>query len=169
MPASWQPEGQGGSQRLVWGVEGGTEHAGQRRVATGQVRGAATSPRRSMLAATALGQPCAPLLLPPALSWLPFPSCLCSVPWPLASLTLSPHIRAQGDPFKTIFVGRLSFEVTERKLRREFEEFGPIKRIRLVHEKNSGVCLLCGFGGGERGWLRGGLRSWARTAHSTGA
>eukprot|EP00887_Chlorella_sp_A99_P002503 scaffold6.g2503.t1 len=44
----------------------------------------------------------------------------------------------QGDPFKTLFVSRLSYEVTERKLRREFEEFGPIKRIRLVHDKNSG-------------------------------
>lgn len=45
---------------------------------------------------------------------------------------------AEGDPFKTLFVSRLSYEVTERKLRREFEEFGPIKRIRLVHDKNSG-------------------------------
>ncbi|PSC67088.1 U1 small nuclear ribonucleo 70 kDa-like, partial [Micractinium conductrix] len=44
-----------------------------------------------------------------------------------------------GDPFKTLFVSRLSFDVTERKLRREFEEYGPIKRIRLVHDKNSGV------------------------------
>jgi hypothetical protein len=35
-------------------------------------------------------------------------------------------------------VGRLSYDVTERKLRREFEEYGPIKSIRLVHDKNSG-------------------------------
>jgi len=47
--------------------------------------------------------------------------------------------RAQGDPFKTLFVGRLSFEATEKKLRREFEEYGPIKRIRLVTEKESGA------------------------------
>lgn len=45
----------------------------------------------------------------------------------------------QGDPFKTLFVGRLSFEVTERKLRRELEEFGPIKRIRLVHNRDTGL------------------------------
>lgn len=45
---------------------------------------------------------------------------------------------AEGDPFKTLFVSRLSYDVTERKLRREFEEYGPIKRIRLVHDKNSG-------------------------------
>jgi U1 small nuclear ribonucleoprotein len=44
----------------------------------------------------------------------------------------------QGDPYKTLFVPRLSYEVTERKLRHEFEEFGPIKRIRLVHDRNTG-------------------------------
>ncbi len=53
---------------------------------------------------------------------------------------LSPN--PQGDPFKTLFVSRLSFDVTERKLKREFEEYGPIKRIRLVHNKNSGA-LMC--------------------------
>ncbi|PRW61455.1 U1 small nuclear ribonucleo isoform A [Chlorella sorokiniana] len=45
---------------------------------------------------------------------------------------------AEGDPFKTLFVSRLSYDVTERKLKREFEEYGPIKRIRLVHDKNTG-------------------------------
>jgi RNA recognition motif-containing protein len=49
----------------------------------------------------------------------------------------------QGDPYKTLFVPRLSYEVTERKLRHEFEEFGPIKRIRLVHDRNAGE-TLCG-------------------------
>lgn len=44
----------------------------------------------------------------------------------------------QGDPFKTLFVARVSYEATERKLRREFEEYGPVKSIRLVHEKNNG-------------------------------
>jgi U1 small nuclear ribonucleoprotein len=38
-------------------------------------------------------------------------------------------------------VPRLSYEVTERKLRHEFEEFGPIKRIRLVHDRNTGAAL----------------------------
>ena len=40
----------------------------------------------------------------------------------------------QGDAFKTLFISRISFETTEKKLRREFEEYGPIKRIRLVHD-----------------------------------
>ena len=39
---------------------------------------------------------------------------------------------AGGDPFKTLFVARLSFEVTEAKLRREFEVYGPIKKVSLV-------------------------------------
>lgn len=43
----------------------------------------------------------------------------------------------EGDAYKTLFVPRLSYEVTERKLRHEFEEFGPIKRIRLVHDRNT--------------------------------
>ncbi len=68
----------------------------------------------------------------------PAPSC-----WPVALQTHT-HIRPftcgrQGDPFKTLFISRLSYDVTERKLRREFEEYGPIKRIRLVHDKNSGA------------------------------
>ena len=45
----------------------------------------------------------------------------------------------QGDPFKTLFVGRISYDATEKKLRREFEEYGPIKSIRLVNEKRSGA------------------------------
>ncbi|KAK8219978.1 hypothetical protein M8818_000394 [Zalaria obscura] len=38
----------------------------------------------------------------------------------------------KGDPFKTLFVGRLSYDVTEKDLEREFGRFGPIERIRLV-------------------------------------
>lgn len=66
----------------------------------------------------------------------------------------------QGDPYKTLFVSRLSYEVTERKLRHEFEEYGPIKRIRLVHDLDKGegggpvgavwcgaACSFCGVGG----------------------
>ena len=40
----------------------------------------------------------------------------------------------QGDAFKTLFVSRISFETTEKKLKRELEEYGPIKRIRLVQD-----------------------------------
>ncbi|KAL6770713.1 SMP12 [Auxenochlorella protothecoides x Auxenochlorella symbiontica] len=50
--------------------------------------------------------------------------------------TKDPNV--QGDPFKTLFVGRLSYDTSERKLRRELEEFGPIRRIRIVHDRNTG-------------------------------
>ena len=48
----------------------------------------------------------------------------------------------QGDPFKTLFVGRLSYDVTEKKLRREFEEYGPIKSVSIVHNIKSGALPL---------------------------
>ncbi|THG21648.1 hypothetical protein TEA_000277 [Camellia sinensis var. sinensis] len=42
-----------------------------------------------------------------------------------------------GDPYKTLFVARLNYETTESKIKREFEAYGPIKRICLVMEKES--------------------------------
>lgn len=36
-------------------------------------------------------------------------------------------------------MGRISYDATEKKLRREFEEYGPIKSVRLVNEKRSGL------------------------------
>jgi RNA recognition motif-containing protein len=35
----------------------------------------------------------------------------------------------EGDPYKTLFVARISYETTEHKIRREFEAYGPIKRV----------------------------------------
>lgn len=37
-----------------------------------------------------------------------------------------------------MFVGRLSYDTTEKKLRREFEQYGPIKMIRIVNDSNTG-------------------------------
>ena len=37
--------------------------------------------------------------------------------------------------YNTLFVGRLAYEVTERKLLREMEAFGPVKDIKLVSDK----------------------------------
>ncbi|KAI4339085.1 hypothetical protein MLD38_024065 [Melastoma candidum] len=39
-----------------------------------------------------------------------------------------------GDPYKTLFVAKLSYETTESRLKRELESYGPIKRVRLVHD-----------------------------------
>ncbi|KAI5069960.1 hypothetical protein GOP47_0014303 [Adiantum capillus-veneris] len=44
----------------------------------------------------------------------------------------------EGDPYKTLFVARISYETTEHKIKREFEAYGPIKRVRLVNDKESG-------------------------------
>merc|ERR1712063_202070 len=41
---------------------------------------------------------------------------------------------ASGDPFKTLFVARISYDTTEKKLKREFEVFGSIKRVRMIYD-----------------------------------
>lgn len=45
---------------------------------------------------------------------------------------------AQGDAFKTLFVARVNYDTTESKLRREFEVYGPIRRIYIVYNKITG-------------------------------
>lgn len=47
--------------------------------------------------------------------------------------------QARGDPFRTIFVSRLSYEAKEADLEREFSRFGPIERVCLV------FLILCGY------------------------
>ena len=44
--------------------------------------------------------------------------------------------KIKGDPYKTIFVGRLSYDVDERKLRREFDRYGPIHSISLIEDQS---------------------------------
>merc|ERR1712176_1525570 len=58
-----------------------------------------------------------------------------------------PHkdANAAGDPFKTLFVARISYDTTEKKLKREFEVFGSIKRVRMVYDqkgKPRGYCFI---------------------------
>lgn len=50
-----------------------------------------------------------------------------------------PHndANAQGDAFKTLFVARVNYDTTESKLRREFEVYGPIKRIYIVYNNKT--------------------------------
>ena len=40
------------------------------------------------------------------------------------------------DAYKTLFVARLSYDTTEETLRREFEAYGPVSRIRVVHKRD---------------------------------
>lgn len=42
--------------------------------------------------------------------------------------------RKTQDAYKTLFVGRISYETTEQQLRHEFEQYGPIKSVRLVED-----------------------------------
>jgi U1 small nuclear ribonucleoprotein len=51
-----------------------------------------------------------------------------------------PHTysNATSDPYKTLFVARINYDTNETKLRREFEAYGPIKKISLVHDKVTG-------------------------------
>jgi U1 small nuclear ribonucleoprotein len=42
---------------------------------------------------------------------------------------------ASGDPFRTLFVARLSYDTTEKKLKREFEVFGSIKKARMIYDQ----------------------------------
>lgn len=46
-----------------------------------------------------------------------------------------PQIR--GNPYRTLFVGRLSYETTEIELQKEFSTYGPIERVRVVRDKAS--------------------------------
>ncbi|OWF50588.1 U1 small nuclear ribonucleoprotein 70 kDa-like [Mizuhopecten yessoensis] len=43
-----------------------------------------------------------------------------------------------GDPYKSLFVARINFDTSESKLRREFEVYGPIRKICMLTDKVSG-------------------------------
>lgn len=45
---------------------------------------------------------------------------------------------ATTDPYKTLFIARLNYDTTEAKLRREFESYGPIKKICMVQNRVNG-------------------------------
>ncbi|KAK1288451.1 U1 small nuclear ribonucleoprotein 70 kDa [Acorus calamus] len=42
-----------------------------------------------------------------------------------------------GDPYKTLFVARLNHETTEQRIKREFEAYGAIKRVRLITDNET--------------------------------
>lgn len=41
---------------------------------------------------------------------------------------------ATTDPYRTLFVARIHYDTSESKLRREFEAYGKIKQIKLIHD-----------------------------------
>eukprot|EP00124_Ichthyophonus_hoferi_P004767 Ihof_evm1s571 gene=Ihof_evmTU1s571 len=46
--------------------------------------------------------------------------------------TASPE-KKTTDPYKTLFVGRMSFETTESRLRRNLEQYGPIVKVTVLN------------------------------------
>lgn len=49
-----------------------------------------------------------------------------------------PHTSADHkteDAYKTLFIGRVSIEATEKQLVREMERFGPVKKLRMVEDR----------------------------------
>jgi U1 small nuclear ribonucleoprotein 70kDa len=40
--------------------------------------------------------------------------------------------QVRGDPFKTLFIARLSYDIKESDLEREFSRFGPIERVIVL-------------------------------------
>jgi U1 small nuclear ribonucleoprotein len=45
-------------------------------------------------------------------------------------------VGVNSDPYKTLFVGRLAYETTERTLRRVFEEWGRVIDVKLIHDRD---------------------------------
>ena len=53
---------------------------------------------------------------------------------------------ATVDPFKTLFVSRINYDTSESKLKREFESYGPIKKVSFfILIRNDSNCSLSIF------------------------
>lgn len=50
-----------------------------------------------------------------------------------------------SDPYRTIFVGRLPYEITEIELQKEFVRFGEIEKVRVVRNKSTNKSRGYGF------------------------
>jgi len=46
-----------------------------------------------------------------------------------------PKDRKEGDPYKTLFLGRLSFDTSESKLRREMEVYGEVRSVVMIKDE----------------------------------
>jgi len=51
-----------------------------------------------------------------------------------------PHNNADqnSDAYKTLFVARINYDTTESKLKREFESYGPIRKVTMIQDRVSG-------------------------------
>ena len=55
-----------------------------------------------------------------------------------------PNIQG-GNPYSTIFVGRLDYSTTEERLGRVFEVFGQVQSVRVVRDTKTGKSRGYGF------------------------
>jgi len=44
----------------------------------------------------------------------------------------------ESNKWKTLFVGKISYKTNEKKLKREFEVYGPVKRVKLITNEKEG-------------------------------
>ncbi|CAG0918581.1 unnamed protein product [Notodromas monacha] len=44
---------------------------------------------------------------------------------------------SEAEAFRTLFIARINYDTSESKLRREFEEFGPIRKITMCQDKEA--------------------------------
>lgn len=42
--------------------------------------------------------------------------------------------KSTSDPYKTLFISNINYETSEKKVKREFDQYGEIKRIRLIKD-----------------------------------
>lgn len=52
---------------------------------------------------------------------------------------------ATGDAYKTLFIARLAYDVTDEDLKDEFEYYGPVTKVRIVQNKKSSKSRGYGF------------------------
>lgn len=52
-------------------------------------------------------------------------------PFPVGDPSKNPPEQMTKDPYKTLFVARLPYDLEEARLRREFERFGPVRTVSL--------------------------------------
>mmetsp|Transcript_888 Transcript_888/g.1763 ORF Transcript_888/g.1763 Transcript_888/m.1763 type:complete len:295 (-) Transcript_888:1215-2099(-) len=57
----------------------------------------------------------------------------------------SSHPRTEGDPHRTLFVGRLPFSMGEEELKEAFEQYGKVRRCRVVKDILTGESRGYGF------------------------
>jgi RNA recognition motif-containing protein len=58
--------------------------------------------------------------------------------------------KIDGDPLKTLFLARLSYDITEKDLEQEFSRYGPIEKARFVERSWNNMSMLTRQTGSDR-------------------